>query len=396
MLSKSAKIRTAVFAFAASAILSVSAIAGPNDSVWTQLFNPKDTSLRTNWDIKVRKSALNVDTRNTFRYGIANGDTFIDVNYSNWTTYLDGSDELHSHMGYKIRPFSYYLLRGEYMVMSTARPASSPSWANQNNGFMLHSQSVASMNLNQDFPASLEAQLLGPANTTSGGGSVSASTMNLCTPGTGFSTTPTGTTSSTHCIPSRQGLARAATGAWQKVSALILGDSIHTYYAGPNGTDSAITYYKPVYLSGGIASPSTLPANNTRLTGGYITIQGESAPYRFRRIDVLNLEGCMTPSDVNYKTYFVKHDTAACNKPAGVLSRADIRGASPMTFIGNSVKVGGQGMVTLEVFDVRGARVARHTAQAPFQWTPSVKQAGMHVLRAITPKGTYTEKATLF
>ncbi|MCD6023846.1 MAG: hypothetical protein K0Q91_762, partial [Fibrobacteria bacterium] len=61
ILSKSAKIRTGLIAFAASAFLSVSAVAGPNDSVWIQLFNPKDTNLRNDWDIKIRGEALNVD-----------------------------------------------------------------------------------------------------------------------------------------------------------------------------------------------------------------------------------------------------------------------------------------------------------------------------------------------
>lgn len=371
---------------------------GPNDSIWVKLFNPQDSNLLNNWDIKVRKSDLNVDTRNLFRYGIAAGDTFIDVNYSNWTSYLDGSDELHSHAGYKHRPFSYYLLRGEYMVMSGARPTGSPSWANQNNGFMLHSQSVASMTLNQDFPISIEAQLLGPGNNSSGGGSASASTMNLCTPGTAFYTAPTGgNANTTHCIPSRQGLARAPLNSWQKVSALILGDSLHRYFAGPNGTDSALTYYRPVYYAGNILSPpSGVPANGTRLTGGYITIQGESAPYRFRRIDVLNLEGCMTESNPNYKTYFIKHDEEACNVVGIRGNTRDARYAAPLTMVGGAIKVGGTARVTLDVYDLRGTRIGTHTAQAPFRWSPAAKTSGLHVIRISNAKGVYTARAMLF
>jgi hypothetical protein len=289
-------------------------------------------------------------------------------------------------------------LRGEYQVWGT-QASGGPSWAVQNNGFMLHSQSMATMTLNQDFPVSMEAQLLGPGNNTSGG-ATSASTMNLCTPGTGFSTTPTGSTNNSHCVPAKPTTRAALNTGWQKVSALILGDSMHTYYAGPNGTDSVLRYYKPVYLSGNIANPpSGMPANGTRLTGGYITIQSETHPFRFRKIEVLNLQGCMTPTtDANYKSYLVKHDSTACAGTSGVRgsSPKDARYASPLTFIGNAVKIGGIGMVTLEVFDMRGTLVGRHTAQAPFQWTPAVKQAGMHVIRAATPKGTYMEKATLF
>ena len=56
-----------VLAIAASALLSTAAVAGPNDSVWIQLFNPKDTNLRNDWDIKIRGEALNQDSRRTFR-----------------------------------------------------------------------------------------------------------------------------------------------------------------------------------------------------------------------------------------------------------------------------------------------------------------------------------------
>jgi hypothetical protein len=388
-LSKSAKIRTGVFAFAASAFLSVSSFAGPNDSAWVDMFNPKDTSLLTNWDIKIRYSPMNEDTRGTFKRAIVGGDTVLEVNYSGYASF-NNPGETHGNIGYKIRPFNYYIVRVEHQFWGTQAP-SGPSWAVQNNGIMHHSQSIASFGLNQDFPISLEAQLLGPGNT----GADNNSSMNLCTPGTAFYTTLTGgSVNTTHCVSAAtkdRGQALAPNWAWAKVEAY--SDSVIKYYF----KDSLVyTFYRPVEYAGNVANNTQTITNNKPIKGGYIILQGESAPTRFRRVQVLNLEGCTTPTDLNYKTYFVKHDSAACGLPAGVLSRGDIRGASPMTFIGNSVKVGGQGMVTLEVFDLRGARVARHTAQAPFQWTPSVKQAGMHVIRALTPKGTYTEKATLF
>jgi hypothetical protein len=391
LLSKSGKTRALLTAFAGSALLTTAAFAGPNDSVWTRLFNPKDTSLSTNWDIHIRGEALNSDSRRTFRRAIVGSDTVIEVNYDQYTGSWGGDAGPFGHMGYKLRAFSYYLLRGEYQVWGT-QATGGPSWAFQNNGFMLHSQPVNTMTLNQDFPISLEAQLYGPGQ--------GSSTMNLCTPGTGFSTTPTGTVSSTHCVNAKNTTRAALNTGWQKVSALVLGDSVIKFMAGADGMDSVYQFYKPVYLSGNVSNPpSGVPANNTRLTGGYITIQSETHPFRFRRIDVLNLEGCMRPTtDANYKSYLVKHDSTACAGTSGIrgTSPQEARFASPMTFIGNAVKVGGAGMVTLELFDIRGTLVGRHAAQAPFQWTPSVKQAGMHVLRAITPKGTYTEKATLF
>jgi hypothetical protein len=379
-----------VLALASSAILSVSAVAGPNDSVWIQLFNPKDTNLRNDWDIKIRGEALNVDSRRTFRWAMSGADTTLEVSYENYTGSFGADNGPFGHIWYKHRTFSHYLIRAEHHFFGN-QVSGGPSWAVQNNGLMLHAQSAASMGLNQDFPRSLEAQLQGPGSTADNN-----STMNLCTPGTGFSTTPTGATSSTHCQSATNNSRGVLAPAWQTVSALMMGDSIGRFYV---GTQLVLTFYKTVYLTGNIAGDSTAtrPSSNIPWGSGYITLQAESHGTRFRRVEVLNLEGCMTPADANYKTYFVKHDSTACNKPAGVLGgRADVRASTPMRFVGNAVKVGGSGFVTLQVFDLRGNVVARHTASAPFQWTPSVKQAGMHVIRAITPKGTYTEKAALF
>ena len=276
---------------------SLSLHAGPNDTAWIQLFDKTDTVLTNDWDIKIAGSALNEDPRETFRWAVSGGDTVIEVNYSNYTTYGNAF----GHMGYKHREFSHYLLRGEYQVWGTQMTGNPGSWALENNGFMLHSQSMASMTMNQDFPVSLEAQLLGPANS-SAGGATSASTMNLCTPGTGYYTAPTGgNVVTTHCIPAKPTERAPANTGWQKVSALILGDSLHQYYAGPNGTDSVLRYYRPVYLSGNVSNPPAgLPANGTPLTSGYIVIQSESHPFRFRKIEVVDLVGCMTPNDVNY------------------------------------------------------------------------------------------------
>jgi hypothetical protein len=45
---------------------------------------------------------------------------------------------------------------------------------------------------------------------------------------------------------------------------------------------------------------------------GYIALQEESHPVEFRKVELLNLEGCMDPKASNYKTYFVKNVPAEC------------------------------------------------------------------------------------
>ena len=48
------------------------------------------------------------------------------------------------------------------------------------------------------------------------------------------------------------------------------------------------------------------------LSEGYIAIQGESAPTEFRKIELLNLSGCMQPTASNYKSYYVHRDDSKC------------------------------------------------------------------------------------
>jgi hypothetical protein len=48
------------------------------------------------------------------------------------------------------------------------------------------------------------------------------------------------------------------------------------------------------------------------LTEGYIALQAESAPTEFRKVEVLNLVGCMDQKALNFKPYFVKADNHSC------------------------------------------------------------------------------------
>ncbi len=396
-------IRASIAGLAATGLFVglASAQGGPSDSAWIQLFNPKDTSLATDWDIKITSRALNADPLNTFRWAVVGSDTVLEANISNYTNF----NNQFGHIGYKHRAFNYFIVRVEHQFFGSQAPGNPGSWAVQNNGIMHHSQSAASMGQNQNFPVSMEAQLLGPGNT----GSDNNSTLNLCTPGTAFHTQPTGgNANTTHCTSANgvHNRALALAPSWMTVKVHALSDSIIRYYYNNGTQDSLVfTYYRPIHhngdnsVSGGFLNGSGYPmANGTALKGGYILFQSESHGTRFRKIEVLDLEGCMTPGDVNYKTYLVKHDSTACGGTSGIRGQSprEARVAAPMSFVGDAIKVGGNSVVTLEVFDLSGARVGFHKAQAPFQWTPGIRAAGMHLIRATTPQGVYTERMTLF
>jgi hypothetical protein len=289
------------------AVLTASLFAGATvataeDSTWVQLFNGKDL---TDWDIKFAGHPLNENYNNTFKVV----DGILNVDYTSWTSF--GS--AFGHAINKTRTYSYYLIRSEYQIVGNKQVAGAGSenaWAIENNGLMLHSQSMASMTTNQDFPISMEAQLLGADNGAK-------NTMNLCTPGTGFYTTPTGGQINTaHCITST-GTNRPAPGVWAWVSARVLADSVISHYIGPNPTGTPVlTYYRTVYYKGNIKNSSAPPADGTPLKSGYIAIQAETHPWKFRKIEVLDLEGCMDKTLPAYRTYFVKSNPAACTGTA--------------------------------------------------------------------------------
>jgi hypothetical protein len=48
------------------------------------------------------------------------------------------------------------------------------------------------------------------------------------------------------------------------------------------------------------------------LDHGSISLQSESHPVEFRKVELLNLKGCMDPKATNYKDYYVKADNSAC------------------------------------------------------------------------------------
>jgi hypothetical protein len=97
---------------------------------------------------------------------------------------------------------------------------------------------------------------------------------------------------------------------WVRVEALVLGDSIIKHIA--NG-DTVLVYRKPE-MGGGSAN-NTKPGvlvNGKPITEGSISLQAETAEIDFRKVEILNLKGCMDPKASNYKPYYIKSDPSAC------------------------------------------------------------------------------------
>lgn len=246
---------------------------------WTQLFNGRDLA---DWTPKFTGHPLGVNYNETFR--VEEG--LLKVGYDRWTAFGGAF----GHLFYRRRSFSHYVISVEYRFVGAQLPGLGQEldWAIRNNGIMLHAQPPETMALHQDFPISLEIQLLGGLADGR-----ERPTASLCTPGTHV--VMGGALVTEHCTRSTS---RTYHGdQWVRVDALVLGDSIIRHVV--NG-DTVLTYTRPQMGEG------------QPLTGGYIALQAETAPTDFRKVALLNLEGCTDPEAVTYKRYYVKSDSLAC------------------------------------------------------------------------------------
>ena len=275
---------------ASPAVQTSTEARGAGDRQWIQLFNGRDL---TGWTAKFTGYDLGVNLHDTFR--VENG--VLAVRYDRWP----GFNGEFGHLFHE-RPFSHYVIAAEYRFTGEQVAGAGPrnAWAIRNNGIMVHSQSPQSMGKDQDFPISLEVQLLG------GLGQGPRTTANLCTPGTHV--VMDGRVVRTHCINSRSGTFDGD--QWVRVEALVLADSIVKHIV--NG-DTVMVYGSP-QMGGG--SANNLVAGVMRegqlLASGYIALQAETAPIEFRKVELLNLSGCMDPKSASYRSYYVHADGEAC------------------------------------------------------------------------------------
>lgn len=233
---------------------------------WVQLFNGKDLE---GWVVKIKGHPLNVNYKNTFR--VENG--VLQVNYDEYDTF----DESYGHIFFN-KEFSNYKLRLQYRFTGEQLKGGE-GWATRNSGIMLHCQTPESMGLNQDFPVSIEVQLLG------GLGNGERSTGNLCTPGT-------------HVIMNNEKITRHCTNStsktyngdqWVQVEVLVMNDSIISHKI---NNETVMSYSKPQIGGGevnfGVETWKTKEGNP--LKKGFISLQSESHPVEFRNIEILELK----------------------------------------------------------------------------------------------------------
>ena len=235
---------------------------------WMQLFNGKNLD---GWTPKIRYHELGDNYEHTFRVE----DGVLKVGYAGYKNFNSEAGPLFGHLFYK-EPFSHYRLRVEYRFVGDQCPGG-PGWAVRNSGVMIHGESPAGMSKDQDFPASIEVQLLG------GDGKSPRSTANLCTPGTNV--VMDGKLITQHCLSSKSQTYHSD--QWVTCEIEVHGNKLIRHLI--NG-QPVLEYTQPQLDERDThAKELAAKAGGVQLSGGTISLQSESHPVELRKVDLKKL-----------------------------------------------------------------------------------------------------------
>ncbi|WP_300598842.1 DUF1080 domain-containing protein [Niabella sp.] len=235
---------------------------------WESLFNGKNLN---NWIVKIHHHETGDNYANTFRVE----DGMIKVRYDGY----DHFNERYGHLYYKT-PLSHYHLKFEYRFLPQSEwRTDAPEYTIENSGIMYHSQDPRTMPKEQDWPISIEMQLL--AGLADG---QPRTTGNMCSPGTHIFYQ--GKLDTRHCINSSS--KTFPPGVWVKGELIVHGDSLITHII---EGDTVMQYSKP-QIGGPVVNryAPDQKIDGKALTSGYIALQSEGQPIDFRNIQLKKLK----------------------------------------------------------------------------------------------------------
>lgn len=239
-------------------------VAAPSGA-WISLFNGKDLDA---WNVKISGEEFNDNYRNTFRVE----DGLLKVSYRDYDKFENRFGSLFTK-----QKFSHYWIRAEYRFVGSLT-SGAPRWAYKNSGLQLHSQAPDTMRKDQQFPVSVEFDIVG------GRFMGSQPTGDVCQNGT-------------HVLIG----GAPVKGLCSKVSDVTLRkDDWVTVLAEVDGSDhvrqivngALIVEYTDLTLDKNNPDAQRLIAAGagSALKSGYISIQSNGHPIEFRRIEVLPLD----------------------------------------------------------------------------------------------------------
>ncbi len=228
---------------------------------WTPLFTGKDL---TGWTPKFAGYPAGENFGNTFR-----------VRNKILSTRYDQYDSFNNRFGalYFNKDFTNYSLRFQYRFTGKTT-AGAPSWGFEDGGIQYHGQAPNSVALNQLFPVCLEYNILG---STGGKG---RATGEICA--SGMNVNVNGQPNTSYCTPPT--VARPFEGGkWVTAQIDVRSDTITHYVNG----EQILQFTSPRYNPNHPLGKAFINGRNDKVTHGYISIQSNSHPMDFRKIEIM-------------------------------------------------------------------------------------------------------------
>ena len=232
-----------------------------NSKKWVSLFNGKNLE---GWAIKISGYKLGENFGNTFR--VADG--ILSIRYDQYDSFRNKFGAL-----YYDKKLSNYRLKVEYRFVGEITPGA-PSWGHRDSGVQYHGQSPESVALNQSFPVCLEYNLHG------GNGKDERPVGQICTSGTLVEVN--GTIPSSNCTPPTK--KKTFHGDQWVTLEIDIRDNIIKHFV--NG-EEIIQYKNPKYNPAHEIGKTFIKGNDDTVKDGYISLQSNSHPIDFRKIEIM-------------------------------------------------------------------------------------------------------------
>ena len=232
-----------------------------DDGKWKSLFNGKDLK---GWTMKISGCEPGENFRNTFR--VENG--ILIVRYDQYGNFDNRFGAL-----YYDKTFSNYRLKVEYRFVGETAPGA-PSWGYRDSGVQYHGQSPGSMGLKQSFPVCLEYNLHG------GNGTDERPVGEICA--NGMSVEINGKQNETYCTAPT--VKRTFHGdQWVTLEIEIKDGKIKHFVNG----EEILQFENPRYNPKHEVAKNFIKGNNDVVDSGYISLQSNSHPVDFRKIEIM-------------------------------------------------------------------------------------------------------------
>jgi hypothetical protein len=232
---------------------------------WRTLFNGKDLD---GWIVRISGHDLDDNYGNTFRVE----DGILKISYDQYGEFGRQFGSLFFN-----EKFSNYRLRVEYRFVGE-QATGAPDWGFRDSGIQLHCQSPGSMRPEQEFPVCVELNLHG------GDGTGDRPTGNVCTPGTHIILN--GELFKQHCASTSTQTLHGD--EWVTVEAEVRGSESIRHFV--NG-EMVVEYSQPQLDEASEDAQHLLAAGaDSVVGGGYISLQSNSHPIEFRKIEILLLD----------------------------------------------------------------------------------------------------------